>query len=129
LASALRPTLFVAVPVPALEKLRFRLLFRFRVQTTFSTVFKKIAQNLAFSVFKISEAAYFPESWHLIFDFFDFFILFYVGSGSKSGSGTVMHSGSGFTTLSLVLTAQGQNTPVGCSLIANPLNTRLEHST
>ncbi len=50
---------------------------------------EKIAQNLAFSV---SEAAYFPESWPPISDFFVlFFITFYVGSGT----GTVMHSGSG----------------------------------
>jgi hypothetical protein len=28
----------------------------------------------------MSEAAYFPESWPLIFDFFTFFISFYVGS-------------------------------------------------
>jgi hypothetical protein len=39
--------------------------------------------------------------WPLIFDFFNFFIPFHVGSGSKSGSGTgtgtVMHSGSGST--------------------------------
>ncbi len=50
---------------------------------------------------------YIPEIWTLIFDFFFFFISFYVESGSKSGSGggtrpktasgngTVVHSGSG----------------------------------
>jgi hypothetical protein len=45
----------------------------------------------------MSEAAYFPESWPLIFDFLTFFIRFYVGSGSKYGTGTesVVHSGSG----------------------------------
>jgi hypothetical protein len=50
---------------------------------------KKIEQNLAFS---LSEARYFPESFFL---FFDFFIKFYVGSGSKSGfgTGTVIYSG------------------------------------
>jgi hypothetical protein len=47
----------------------------------------------------MSEAAYFPESWPLILDFLTFFIIFYVGSGSKSGSGTgtVIHSGTGST--------------------------------
>ncbi len=56
---------------------------------------KRIAQNIAFS---ISEAAYFPESClsFLILRFFK--ITFYVGSESKSGSGTgygtVRHSGS-----------------------------------
>ncbi len=36
----------------------------------------------------------FPESWPLIFDFFITFVFpFYVGPGSKSGSGTGMHSG------------------------------------
>jgi hypothetical protein len=55
---------------------------------------KKISQNLAFL---ISEATYFPKRWPLIFDFFFFFIPFMLGCwpGSKSGSGTVMHSGSG----------------------------------
>jgi hypothetical protein len=37
----------------------------------------------------------FPESWPYIFDFLTFFIPFYVGPGSKSGSGTVMHLRSG----------------------------------
>jgi hypothetical protein len=48
----------------------------------------------------VSEAAFIPESWPLNFNFSDFFITFYVGPGSKSGSRTgsrtVMHSGSGF---------------------------------
>jgi hypothetical protein len=43
---------------------------------------KNKAQNLAFLI---------SESWPLILDFFDFFITFYVGSGSKTGSGAVMH--------------------------------------
>jgi hypothetical protein len=44
------PNDFNAVPVPVLEKFRFRL--RFGIQTIFSTVFhrKKIVQNLAISM-------------------------------------------------------------------------------
>jgi hypothetical protein len=46
--------------------------------------------------FSLSEAALFLRKLAYHFRFFDFFILtFYVGSGSKSGSGTVMHSCSG----------------------------------
>jgi hypothetical protein len=52
---------------------------------------RKFVQNLAISI-----------SWKVglsfwIFDFF--YITFYVGSGSKFGSGTAVHSGSGATTL------------------------------
>jgi hypothetical protein len=45
----------------------------------------------------MSQAAYFPKSWLLSFDFLTFFITIHDGSGSISGSGTgaVMHSGSG----------------------------------
>ncbi len=39
--------------------------FRFRIQTIFCAI-KKIAQNLAYSML---EAAYFLESWPLVFDF------------------------------------------------------------
>jgi hypothetical protein len=72
----------ILVPVPDPDK--------------FSSFLKaiKIAQNLAFLM---PEAAYFPESWPLILDFLTFFLIFYVGSGSKSGSGTVIHSGTGST--------------------------------
>ncbi len=54
-------------------KFWFRL--RFRIQTKFSTVFQNrnfFAQSLAFSM---SEAAYIPERWPLIFDFFLLFII------------------------------------------------------
>jgi hypothetical protein len=52
-------------------------------------------QNLSFSM---SEAALFPRRLAAYLDFFTFHIPCYVGYGSKSGSGTgtVMHSGSGF---------------------------------
>jgi hypothetical protein len=48
----------------------------------------------------MSQAAYFPERWPLIIDFFGFFITVYGDSGSKSGfgiagTGTVKHFGSG----------------------------------
>ncbi len=73
----------------------FRL--RFRIQTIFSTVFKKqkISKILPFQY--LSEAAYFSEICYLNFNFLKlFFITFYVGSRSKSGSDTrtVVHSGS-----------------------------------
>jgi len=52
-------------------------------------------------LFQGQKQHYFLESWPLIFYFLTFFIPFYVGPGSKSGSGTVRHSrsGSGSTTL------------------------------
>jgi len=58
---------------------------------------KKFVQNLAFSL-QCQKQHYFPESWHIILDFWNF-ITIYIGSWSRSGSGTWsgtgMHSSSG----------------------------------
>jgi hypothetical protein len=66
---------------------RFQLGLRFplRIQTILSTVFQ---QNKFYKIlpFPCQKQHYFPESWPLTFDFFDFFIPFYVGSRSKSKS-------------------------------------------
>jgi hypothetical protein len=40
----------------------------------------------------MSEAAYFPESWPLIFDILTFYYI-YLGPGSKSGSGSGLGTG------------------------------------
>jgi hypothetical protein len=53
------------------------------IQHSFSI--KKFVQNLVFSML---EAALFPRNFASNLGFFDFFITFYVRSGSKSGSGT-----------------------------------------
>jgi hypothetical protein len=69
----LRFPVLVPFPVPTvgtLEKFWFRIRFRFqfRIRTYLATFFKskKFVQNLAFSML---EAALFPGSWPLIFDF------------------------------------------------------------
>ncbi len=53
---------------------------------------QKFEQNLAFST---SESALVPGKSASHLDFLTFFYSIYVRSGSKSGSGTVLHSGSG----------------------------------
>jgi hypothetical protein len=67
-----KPSLFVAFPVPTLEK------FLVPVPDPaipYLAVFHKnlkIAQNLAFSML---EAAYFAKIWNLIYDFFTFYYI------------------------------------------------------
>ncbi len=71
------------------DLLRFQ--FRIRTQTIFSTVFQqqKKVKHIAFSIYSTERS-----SRKLVspFWFLTFFNLFYVGSGSKSGFGTVIHS-------------------------------------
>ncbi len=57
----------------------------------------KFVQNLAF---QCQEHYNFRESWPRIFDYL-IFVIFYVGSESKSGAETVIHPGSGFTPFNL----------------------------
>jgi hypothetical protein len=84
----------VLVPAPTLEKLWFRHRLRKNLFLVLASVpdqdkikgsIQKIVrvQNLAFSM---SPAALFPRKLASHFGFFEFFIPFYVRSGSKSGS-------------------------------------------
>jgi hypothetical protein len=89
-------------PVPTLKKFRFRfcLRFRFWIQTVFSRVLKNV-QNLAF---QCQKQHHFLESWPLILDFRLFLFHFTICCiriqntvGSGTGTGILMHSGSGST--------------------------------
>ncbi len=75
---------FIAVPVPTMEKFRFWIKIRNRIQTIFSSLKKSTVQNLAFLM---SEAALFPRKLSF-FLLFWICIPFYVLFGSKSGSGS-----------------------------------------
>ncbi len=77
--------------VLTLQKLRFR----FRIQTIFSSF--STTTNFFYKIlpFSLLEAALLPTKLASHFWYFYFFIPFYVGSGSKYGSGTCMHSCSG----------------------------------
>jgi hypothetical protein len=74
---------------PALQRIRLR--FQFRIRNYLAQIFnnKKFVQKkiLPFP-FSMLEVAFFPESWPQIFFFLTFVLHFFVGSGSKSGSGT-----------------------------------------
>ncbi len=74
-------------------RFRIRLRFRFRNRTIFSTVFNK--RNLyKILPFQFSKQCIVSQKIGLLF-LISTFIPFYFGSGSESGSGTVMQSGSG----------------------------------